>query len=139
MDDVVEYQTVLQLVDLPPGSQRIIMERGDQAIAVFHLSPADSAGGKGSIYALDNRCVHRGGSIGDGHVSDGKVTCPMHEWEYYIDSGRCVDNPEARLRCYPVRIREGAIQVCLPPELPHPGYRPLIDESGSGGSTDGYR
>ena len=130
MDDEQDYRTVLRLADLPPGSQRIIIARGDLAIAVFHLSPADTPGGKGCIYALDNRCVHRGGSIGDGRVSNGKVTCPMHDWEYHIDSGRCVDNPEARLRSYPVRIREGAIQVRLDPGLPHPDYGPLYDESG---------
>ena len=139
MGDVQDYQTVLQLVDFPPGSQRIVIIRGDQAIAVFHLSANDVSGGQGGIYALDNRCVHRGGSIGDGHVSDGKVTCPQHEWEFHVDSGRCVDNPEARLKCYPVRIREGAIQICLPPELPQTGYGALFNDSGKGGSTDGYR
>ena len=123
MNDNGRYQTFMPLADLPPDSQRIVMTADGQAIALFHLPPSDDPGAKGGVYALDNRCVHRGGSIGDGQVMDGRVTCPWHAWTYSVADGRCVDNPQARLISYPLRIRQGAIQVAVGPDrhAPAPG------------------
>ncbi len=116
MDDNDSYQTFMPLADLPPGSQRIVMAADGRAIALFHLLAADDTPGAGGVNALDNRCVHRGGSIGDGQVADGRVICPWHEWTYRVDDGRCVDNPQARLTSYPVRIHQGAIEVAVGPD-----------------------
>ena len=32
----------------------------------------------GEVYALSNRCAHRGGPLDEGELSDGCVTCPLH-------------------------------------------------------------
>src|SRR5947207_14099585 len=32
--------------------------------------------------ALDNRCPHQGGPLGDGQVENGYVVCPWHAYEY---------------------------------------------------------
>ena len=44
----------------------------------------------GTYSAMDNVCVHRGGSLGQGVVLDGKVVCPWHGWMYDVRNGRCV-------------------------------------------------
>ena len=79
-----------------------MLENGE-AIALFRH--------QGKLFALGNRCVHRGGSIGDGEVRNGTVTCPMHNWVFYLENGRCVDNPGMRLRNYSVDVDNGKIRV----------------------------
>jgi nitrite reductase/ring-hydroxylating ferredoxin subunit len=41
----------------------------------------------GTIRALHNRCTHRGGSLADGEVADGAVTCPLHGSVFALDDG----------------------------------------------------
>ena len=138
MADDDGFQTVMMIKDLPPGSQRVIVGGNGRAIAVFHLPPSSAREAPGGVYALSNRCVHRGGSIGDGTVTEGQVTCPWHEWCYDVISGRCVDNPQARLKVYPVRIQQGAIQIYFDeesgPARPEPLAEATVMEGDAGGN-----
>ena len=99
------YLDVLPLAELPEGSQRILIQNDGEAIALFHA--------EGKIYALGNRCVHRGGSIGDGNVSRGTVICPMHEWIFRLEDGLCVDNLEMGLKTYETKVNDNMIQVYI--------------------------
>ncbi|MCH7859444.1 MAG: Rieske (2Fe-2S) protein [Candidatus Marinimicrobia bacterium] len=107
------FTPVLSVGELPQGSQRIIMLNDGRYLALFHLSRQGASRGGSGIYALDNRCLHRGGAIGAGVVTDGTVACPWHGWIFSIADGRCVDNAAACLKTYPVRIYNGEIQVDL--------------------------
>jgi phenylpropionate dioxygenase-like ring-hydroxylating dioxygenase large terminal subunit len=46
----------------------------------------------GKVHCLADTCLHRGGSLSRGRVTDGNVTCPYHGWQYNGD-GRCVVIP----------------------------------------------
>lgn len=105
MSETGSYCTVFELSELPPGEKRIYIHNDQRAIALFHL--------ESGIYALDNACMHRGASIGEGDVYKTTVTCPWHWWQYDIPTGRCVDNPEIHMNTYPVRVLDGAVQVRL--------------------------
>ena len=139
MSDRDGFQTVMLLKDLPPGSQQVMVGSDGRAIALFHLAPSSSRGAQSGVYALSNRCVHRGGSIGDGTVSDGQVTCPWHDWSYHVASGQCVDNPQARLKSYPVRIHQGEIQISFDEESEPASQDTLAEAAVSEGSTSGNR
>lgn len=97
------YTALLQDTQLPEGGRRICLRPNGEAVALFRW--------EARVYALSNRCVHRGGSIGDGTLENGVVTCPMHEWVFRIGDGRCVDNPEFALKTYPVMIEDNMIKV----------------------------
>lgn len=47
----------------------------------------------GSVYALADRCAHRGGALHEGRVEDGCVTCPVHGSTYRLDDGSVVRGP----------------------------------------------
>lgn len=88
----------------------------------------------GSVAALNDLCVHRGGTLSDGRVIDDCVECPFHGWRYGSD-GRCTHIPvlddrpvprRARVDAYPTRERYGIVWVHLGgkpieelPPLPH--------------------
>ena len=77
---------------------------------------------KGRIYALRDRCAHRGARLSQGkclYPGTGTLTCPYHGWTYAGATGNCVaklmEGPdtaipdEAQVRAYPVREHRGVI------------------------------
>src|SRR5579872_4418770 len=44
---------------------------------------------RGRVYALNDRCPHRGIPLSAGHqVAPGTLSCPYHGWTYDLSSGR---------------------------------------------------
>lgn len=65
------------------------------------------------MYAMDNECPHRGGSLSQGWVTDGKVACPLHQWQFNLKDGQCPMVKTAKVSVYPVEIRDGEIWIHL--------------------------
>ncbi|MBV8118441.1 MAG: nitrite reductase small subunit NirD [Alphaproteobacteria bacterium] len=71
-----------RLDDIPRrGARRVVRPCGSPAIAVFRT--ADDA-----LYALTDRCPHRGGPLSEGIVQGHAVACPLHGWVIALDSGK---------------------------------------------------
>jgi nitrite reductase/ring-hydroxylating ferredoxin subunit/DMSO/TMAO reductase YedYZ heme-binding membrane subunit len=88
---------------IPDKGAVIVSAPGGERIAVFR----DGA----EIGALTNVCSHQNGPIGEGRIIDGCVTCPWHGWQYRLADG-CAPPPFIeRLATYPVRIRNGMVEV----------------------------
>src|SRR6476620_10866724 len=64
--------------------------------------------------ALDNRCPHQGGPLGDGQIENGYVICPWHGYEYNPCSGRPPEGFSDGATAYAVRERDGGLYVELP-------------------------
>ena len=79
------------------GSRVVKTTSGD--VAVFRTVNDE-------VFALRDRCPHKGGSLSEGVSADGIVTCPLHHWRFDLRSGQCPERPKVILRTYPVR-REG--------------------------------
>jgi nitrite reductase/ring-hydroxylating ferredoxin subunit len=98
---------------IPDKAARIVVAPGGERIAVFRDGML--------VGALTNLCAHQNGPIGEGSIVDGCVTCPWHGWQYRLADG-CAPPPfTEKLATYPVRIRDGLIQVnatALPPGTP---------------------
>ena len=48
----------------------------------------------GGIFAIENRCPHRGGPLSEGIVGDGKVVCPLHGHKFDLTTGQGSESPE---------------------------------------------
>jgi len=95
-----------KIADLPEGKGRAFVA-GTKTVAVFRSN--------GKIYAVANRCIHKGASLCDGALSnDGKVLrCPWHNWPFDLETGgHCLD-PSERLRTYQVKIDGDAAILCV--------------------------
>src|SRR6478735_6999461 len=64
--------------------------------------------------ALDNRCPHQGGPLGDGQIENGYVICPWHGYEYNPCSGRPPEGFPDAATSYAVEERDGGLFVELP-------------------------
>jgi NAD(P)H-dependent nitrite reductase small subunit len=99
-----EFVRVASTDDIKPGNGMVV-EMNDKALALFNID--------GTIYAIDNTCVHRGGPLGEGDVEGGVVSCPWHGWQYNVKTGACVNNPSAKVDTYQVKVEGTDIKVLL--------------------------
>ena len=91
-----EFIEVGTLQDIPPLGSRIIKSaEGD--IALFRT-------GNDDVFALTNRCPHKGGPLSEGIVHGNKVTCPLHNWVIELDTGNAVAPDEGCAGHYAVRM-----------------------------------
>lgn len=95
------------LEDIPRLGARVVRtERGD--IAVFRTLDDD-------VFALDDRCPHKGGPLSQGIVYGRKVACPLHNWSIHLDTGAAVAPDEGCAARYAVRVEDGKIYLSLQP------------------------
>ncbi len=66
---------------------------------------------EGEFWALDNKCIHRGGQLGDGWMEDCNVICPLHGWDYDVKTGVSRYNPKDRVATYPTRVEGDNVQI----------------------------
>jgi len=62
-------------------------------------------------FALQRRCVHRGGDLADGIVSRGHVVCANHGWRFSTATGRQADASDVCLVSYAVRVTGDQIEI----------------------------
>ncbi|XP_010243855.1 PREDICTED: chlorophyllide a oxygenase, chloroplastic-like isoform X2 [Nelumbo nucifera] len=93
-------------------------------------------GNDGKPGCVQNTCAHRACPLHLGSVSEGRIQCPYHGWEYSTD-GKCVKMPSTRLlnvklRSLPCLEHEGFIWIwpsseppttTLPSLEPPPGFK----------------
>ncbi len=106
--------------ELAPGA-RVVRELDGTSVGVFNVG--------GRLYALHNRCPHRGGALCLGPVTgtalptqeyhyeygrDGEIVrCAWHGWEFEIASGRCLVDPRVRARTFAVEVEDGRVYVVM--------------------------
>lgn len=101
------------VTDIPRlGSRVVRRERGD--IALFR-------NGEDEVFALLNRCPHKGGPLSEGIVYGRTVACPLHNWCLDLHSGQARAPDEGCAQRFPVRVEGG--RVWLSPD-PVPDQEP---------------
>jgi nitrite reductase/ring-hydroxylating ferredoxin subunit len=95
---------------LPPGTGKTYAV-GERSVAVFNVS--------GQLYAIDDRCPHRGASLGRGTLHDSVVNCAMHGWSFDLRTGQCVDRSGYGLERFEVFVQaENIILDVTPADSP---------------------
>jgi len=82
--------------ELPAANEAREFSCGDKVICVANVN--------GSISAMDNICLHRGGPLGQGIIEGDKIVCPWHGWQYNAKTGEAAHNPAAKVAIYPIKI-----------------------------------
>jgi thiamine pyrophosphate-dependent acetolactate synthase large subunit-like protein/nitrite reductase/ring-hydroxylating ferredoxin subunit len=73
---------------------------------------------EGTYNALDNRCPHQGGPLGEGSIENGLLRCPWHGWDYHPCTGLAPGYDDG-VETFPVKIEDDAVFVGLEEEVPH--------------------
>ena len=97
---------ICRLHDIPALGARVLEIAGVDPIALFR-----TAGDR--VFALVDRCPHKGGPLSQGIVAGDSVTCPLHNWNIALDSGQACAPDVGCARRYPVRVDEGEVWLSL--------------------------
>lgn len=103
LDD--EWIEVGRLDDIPRLGARVV-ESPRGVIAVFRTD-------KDEVYALDDKCPHKGGPLSQGIVHGRRVTCPLHNWCLNLDTGEALAPDEGFTPYYPVKVVDGSVFLSL--------------------------
>lgn len=103
-----EWIEIGQLEDIPRQGSRVVRTpQGD--IAVFRNADDE-------VFALLNKCPHRGGPLSEGIVYGRTVACPLHNWCISLNNGEAVAPDEGCTPSFPVRMEGQKILLSLTPE-----------------------
>jgi nitrite reductase (NADH) small subunit len=81
------WKAVCRVEDIPRlGARRIA--RGGEAIPIAVFRNADD-----QVFALLDRCPHKGGPLSQGIVFGDSVACPLHNWTIGLADG-CARAPD---------------------------------------------
>ncbi|MEQ1593378.1 MAG: nitrite reductase small subunit NirD [Thiobacillaceae bacterium] len=99
------WMKVCSLDEIPRLGARIV-RHGDIDIAVFRNAEDE-------VFAVEDRCPHKGGPLSQGIVHGKRVTCPLHGWNLELDSGCAVAPDEGCARQYEIRLESGVVHLSL--------------------------
>ncbi|MFN7973379.1 MAG: Rieske (2Fe-2S) protein [Acidobacteriota bacterium] len=85
----------------------------------------------GKLHAVDNRCPHEGYPLAQGDLKGSVLTCAWHNWKFEVSDGRCILGGEG-VRSYPVRERDGVLEIDLAEPDPAGAIPGLIGSMGQG-------
>jgi nitrite reductase (NADH) small subunit len=99
---MTDWKKICAVTDIPVlGSRRVQRIKGPQ-VALFRT--ADDA-----VFALLDRCPHKGGPLSQGIVFGRAVACPMHNWTIALDSGQAHAPDEGCTAKFSVKIEAGQV------------------------------
>ena len=106
----LEWHRVLDEDDLPDGRVTTV-HAGVRELALVHY--------EGCWAALDNRCPHQGGPLGEGSIENGLLRCPWHGFDYDPLTGGSPGGFVDQATCFPLEVREDGVYVGVSPPAVH--------------------
>ncbi|SCY53337.1 nitrite reductase small subunit NirD [Paracoccus tibetensis] len=92
---------IAALSDIPREGARVV--RTPQGCVAIFRTATDQ------VFALDDRCPHKGGPLSEGIVHGTSVTCPLHNWVFDMATGEAQGADDGRVATYAVRVQNGRI------------------------------
>ncbi|HPU09936.1 MAG: nitrite reductase small subunit NirD [Ottowia sp.] len=99
-----EWTAICRVQDIPPlGARRVARQRGLD-VAIFRTSGDE-------VFALLDRCPHKGGVLSQGIVFGRQVACPLHNWTIGLDNGAAREPDEGCTPSFAVRVDAGMVYL----------------------------
>lgn len=113
-----DWVEVCRVDDIPALGARVLERDGGDNIALFRTA-------SGKVFALRDRCPHKGGPLSQGIVAGETVTCPLHSWNLSLENGEARAPDVGCTTTYPVRVEDGVVWLS-------PGFTPAEAHARSG-------
>lgn len=99
-----QWTPICQVDDIPVlGSRRVARDQGLD-IAVFRND-------KDEVFALLDRCPHKGGPLSQGIVFGTHVACPLHNWSIGLCDGQASAPDEGCTPKFAVKVEDGVVHL----------------------------
>ncbi len=96
--------------DLPDGRVKTVTVN-HKGICLTHF--------EGKFSALDNKCPHQGGPLGEGSIENGMLRCPWHGWDFHPCTGLPPGGFDDGVETFAVKEENDAVFVGMEEEVPH--------------------
>jgi nitrite reductase (NADH) small subunit len=98
------WTPICHIDDIPVlGSRRVARDKG-AAVALFRT-------GTDQVFALLDRCPHKGGPLSQGIVFGESVACPLHNWNIALCDGVAAAPDVGCTPKFAVRVVDGQISL----------------------------
>ncbi len=100
----MSFVAICKLEDIAPLGARRFQREDGKTIAVFRT--ADD-----KVFALHDKCPHKGGPLSQGIVFGESVACPLHNWCIGLGDGQAAAPDVGTVEKFAVRLNEGAVEL----------------------------
>jgi nitrite reductase (NADH) small subunit len=99
-----EWKVICNVADIPVLGARVVNRAKQTGIAIFR-------NGEDRIFALLDRCPHKGGPLSQGIVFGERVACPLHNLNIELGSGCAVAPDEGCTQKFSVKVENGQVYL----------------------------
>ena len=100
----MKFVDVCAVEDIPPGKSRAVRAEGKD-IALFNVN--------GTVYAIENSCLHQGSALSGGELCGHMVKCRAHGWRFDVKTGKLGSSQTLGVASYPVKISGDKVFVTI--------------------------
>lgn len=94
--------SICRVEDIPVLGARRVTREGAVAVAVFRNDQEQ-------VFALLDRCPHKGGPLSQGIVFGESVACPLHNWTIGLADGCAKQPDEGCTPKFSVNVEDGVV------------------------------
>jgi nitrite reductase (NADH) small subunit len=100
------WKLICPLEDIPQLGSRVVQQAAGSDIAIFRTSEDE-------VFALHDKCPHKGGPLSQGIVHGKRVTCPLHGWNIQLESGEAVAPDVGHCGKFEVKVEGGKVYLAV--------------------------
>lgn len=99
------WTKIAALDTIPKQGSRVVRSAKGE-IAVFRTM-------EDKVFALHDKCPHKGGPLSQGIVYGDKVACPLHSWKINLADGKAEEPDVGHTACFAVKVEDGMVYLEL--------------------------
>jgi len=104
-----QWKAICNVADIPVLGARVVSRAAKpgeprQDVAIFRNS-------EDKIFALLDRCPHKGGPLSQGIVFGERVACPLHNWNIELPSGCAMSPDEGCTQKFSLKVEDGQVYL----------------------------
>jgi nitrite reductase (NADH) small subunit len=99
-----QWKVICSVADIPVLGSRVVNRAVKPDVAIFRNS-------EDRIFALLDRCPHKGGPLSQGIVFGERVACPLHNWNIELQSGCAIAPDEGCTQKFSVKVEDGQVYL----------------------------
>ena len=99
-----QWKAICKIADIPVLGARVVQRAEKPDVAIFR-------NGNDEVFALLDRCPHKGGPLSQGIVFGQRVACPLHNWNIELQSGCALAPDEGCTPKFNLKVDGGQIYL----------------------------
>lgn len=100
------WKHICPLDDIPRLGARVVQRSAGGDIALFRNAEDE-------VFALHDKCAHKGGPLSQGIVHGRKVTCPLHGWNFDLQDGQALAPDVGSCATFEVKVEDGEVWLAV--------------------------